>query len=369
VHAVRTLSYHPGVGFDVRVVVAIAACACGSEPIKSSPKTSDYNHGALVAAVDKFVAANRTAPAFGELARAVTALRPGMDRAVAEEAERKLLVLALAPMQAYSNKPMREQIDALATIVWPFLLAPAIEADAILSVRDPHAAEYAPKPGEDSTAYLLRVCEGPLHADCKRIVPELQGAIVDAVAIRHGVERVRNAVGDCLECEGDPGWRQAVTGWETLDRDAAEWVIDVERRGDPGNWPIAGNASDDDPTLPEAEVSPRGDLVIDNHSYGPNQQRIAVLRELRGSSDLVALHFHPDISLAQARAMLADARKAGCARVAAIAREPVYPWRRRAYWIADGSGLRVALRPSDSLQLLVHAVDEVAGPGTIVRVD
>jgi hypothetical protein len=343
--------------------------ACGSEPIKSTPKTTDYNHGALIAAVDKFVAAGRSPAAFSELARTVAALRPTMDRAVAEEAERKLLVLALAPVQAYAGRPMSEQIGALALTVWPFLLAPAIEADAILMVRDPHAPEYAPQAGEDPAAYLLRVCGGPLHADCKRIVPELQGAVVDAVAIRHAVERVRNAVGDCLGCEGDAGWRQAVTAWEALDRDAAEWINDVERRGDPGNWPVAGNASDDDPGLPEAEVSPRGDLVIDNHSYGPNQQRIAVLRELRGSSALIALHFHPDVTLAQTRAMLADARKAGCTRVAAVAREPIYPWRRRAYWIADGAGLRVALRPTDSLQLLVHAVDEVAGPGAIVRVD
>jgi hypothetical protein len=67
--------------------------------------------------------------------------------------------------------------------------------------------------------------------------------------------------------------------------------------------------------------------------------------------------------------VLADARKAGAQRVAVIAREPVYPYRRRVYWVADGSGLRANLRGTDSLQLLLHAVDEVAGPGTVARVD
>ena len=67
--------------------------------------------------------------------------------------------------------------------------------------------------------------------------------------------------------------------------------------------------------------------------------------------------------------MLADARKSGAQRVAVVAREPVYPYRRRVYWVADGSGLRANLRPTDSLQLLLHAVDEVAGPGTVARVD
>ena len=67
--------------------------------------------------------------------------------------------------------------------------------------------------------------------------------------------------------------------------------------------------------------------------------------------------------------MLVDARKAGAQRVAVIAREAVYPYRRRVYWVADGPGLRANLRPTDSLQLLLHAVDEVAGPGTVARVD
>ncbi|HEY0252100.1 MAG TPA: hypothetical protein VGC41_11275, partial [Kofleriaceae bacterium] len=69
------------------------------------------------------------------------------------------------------------------------------------------------------------------------------------------------------------------------------------------------------------------------------------------------------------RAVLMDAKKAGVQRVAVVAREQVYPYRRRVYWIADGQGLRANLRPTDSLQLLLHAIDEVAGPGTVARVD
>jgi len=64
-----------------------------------------------------------------------------------------------------------------------------------------------------------------------------------------------------------------------------------------------------------------------------------------------------------------DARLAGCARVAVVAREGAYPWRRRIYWVADGSGMRANLRPTDTLQLLLHAIDEVAGPGTVARID
>ena len=348
-------------------LLALAACNQDKIAVAKGP-TADYNHAALLSAVDKFVAAGRSPAAFGELARTVLALRPGMDKTVAQEAERRMLVLALPPEQSVQALSITEQRDALALTVWPTLIAPPIEADALLVVRDPKAPELVPKPGEDPEAYLLRLCGGPLADTCKHVVPEEQAAVIDAYALRRATERVRAAVTDCEVCP-EPGWHEAVVGWEQLDRGAASWIADVVRRADPDNWPIAGNASEDDPGLPEAELTTRGDIVVGEHSYGPNQQRLDVLRDLRGKTDVIALHLHPDTTLAQARGVLIDARKAGCARVAVIAREPVYPWRRKVYWIADGYGLRANLRPTDSLQLLVHAIDEVAGPGTVARVD
>ena len=353
--------------------LALLACACNQDQIKvSGTPADDYNHGKLIAAVDAFIAAKRTPAAYATLARTVATLRPGMDAAVAAEAERRMIVLALEPVKAVFDKPMPEQVEALALTVWPTLLAPQIEADALLTTRDPKAIEIPPKPGEDPSQYLLRLCVGPLATTCKHTVPERQGDIVAALALRRATERVRNAVADCLECSSessDPGWRAAVKGWELLDRTAADKITDVELAAAPDNWPKAGTAADDDPGLPEAEFTARGDVIVDGHAYGPNQQRIDVLRDLRGKSDVIALHFPPDATLAQGRAILVDARTAGCARVAVIAREPVYPYRRHVYYVADGSGLRANLRPTDSLQLLLHAVDETAGPGTVARVD
>jgi hypothetical protein len=351
-------------------LAVVLAAACGRDTIEVNPKSSDdYEHGALVAAVDKFVAAGRTPDAYAELAQTVVALRPQMDRTVAREAELKLVTLALGPIQAMQSKSMREKLDALALTVWPTLIAPPIAADKLLESRDPKAPEIAPKPGEDPDRYLVRLCGGPLARECKSVVPELQGDVIEALALRRGMERARIAVTECLPCKEDDGWKQTVRAWEQLDRETSEAIPEIERRADPDNWPIAGAAADDDPGLPEAELSTRGDLIVGGHRYGPNQQRIDVLRELRGDGDVIVLHFHPDTTLAQARAVLIDARKAGAKRVAVIAREPFYPYRRRAYWVADGYGLRANLRPTDSLQLLLHAIDEVAGPGTVARVD
>jgi len=356
----------------MRRAVVLAACtaACQQAPIAVSRGSgADYHHADLIAAIDRFVDAGRTAPAYALLASTVSHLREGMDRSVADEAERKLVVLALDPVRALANKPIAEQTTALATAVWPTLLAPAIEADTPLDVHDPKVVEYPARPTEDASAYLERLCGSVLSATCKHAVPEQQPALVRALAIRLATERVRTAVEDCMGCGSDAGWRAAVDGWEALDRDASAAVVDQERKADHENWPVAGNASDIDPGVPEAELDEHSDLVVNGHSYGPNQLRIDVLRELRGSGDVIALHFLPDTSLAAVRAVLDDARVAGCTRVAVIAREGAYPWRRRIYWVADGIGMRANLRPTDTLQLLLHAIDEVAGPGTIARVD
>lgn len=351
-------------------LVAVVAAGCGRDTIEVTTKASDdYKHAALVAAVDKFVAAGRTPDAFAELSQTITLLRPQMDRTVAREAELKLVTLAIVPVHAMQAKPMRARVEALALTVWPALISPPITADRLLDVRDTRAPELLPKPGEDPDQYMVRLCESPLARECKDVVPELQGNVIEALALRRGMERARNAVTECLACRDDEAWKQIVRSWEKLDREAAETIADVERRADPDNWPVAGTAADDDPALPEAELSTRGDLIVGGRSYGPNQQRIQVLNELRGDGDVIALHFHPDTTLAQARAVLIDARKAGAKRVAVIAREPFYPYRRKAYWVADGYGLRANLRPTDSLQLLLHAIDEVAGPGTVARLD
>jgi hypothetical protein len=351
------------------VLLLCALAACDQEKSKVRPgESADHHDGGLLAAVDKFVASGRTPDAYAELSQAAFELRSGMDHSLAKEAELKLTVLALAPVQSVHAKPMPDQIDALAVTVWPTLLAPMFEADDLLVKHDPNAGPMLPKPGEDPHAYILRLCGGPLASDCKQVVPELQGTVIASIAMRRATERVRNAVSDCVMCGADPGWHEAVRAWEALDRMANSSIHDVERRADPDNWPIAGGAAELDPGLPEAEVNEIGEIVIGGQRYA-SSERASALRDLRGDSPAIALHLRPEMSLAQVRVLLGDARKSGATRVAVVARAPQYPWDRRVYWIADRTGTPTGLRPTDSLQLLLHAVDAVAGPGTIARVD
>lgn len=362
----------------VLALAVLLAAACGQERVgvsKGDPN-NDYNQHALQSAIDEFVANGRTAQAYADLTKTVMKLRPGMDRTVGDEAELKLIVLALQPVQAAHAKPMAEQIETLALTVWPTLLAPAIKADAVMIKRDPSAALLLPQAGEDARQYLQRLCGGPLAGDCKQIVPEYQGEIVAALATHRAMERVRNAVSSCVMCGAEPGWHEAVRAWESLDRITAASAHDAERKADPDNWPIAGPAAETgtamaDPTAlwREAEINPSGEVVIGGQRYTGGNERIEALRDLRSDSDTIALHLRPETTLAQVKSVIADAKKSGASKVAIVARAPQYPWERKVYWLSEGGKTRLNLRPTDSLQLLLHTIDHVAGPGTIARVD
>lgn len=352
--------------------LAVLLAACGSDAIevRAAESTTDYNHASLRTAVDGFAKAGRTPDAYGEMAHTVLELRGGMDRSVADEAELKLIVLALPPLQSVSNRPMAEQIEVLALTVWPTLLAPPIESDSILVKRESRA-ELLPKANEKPRDYLQRLCGGPLAGDCKQVVPEFQGHAIAALAVQRATERARNAVASCVMCSAEPGWHEAVRAWEALDRQANQSIHDFERKAAPSNWPTAGSSSELDPGLPEAEVTATGEIVIGGQLYGATT-RIDALRELRflqGADNAIALHLRPELTLAQVRALLADTKQSGAKKVAVIARAPKYPWERRIYWLADGTGTRTTLRPTDSLQLLLHTMDHIAGPGAIARVD
>ena len=172
-------------------------------------------------------------------------------------------------------------------------------------------------------------------------------------------------------CSAEPGWHEAVRSWEALDRLANGWIHEIQRKASPSNWPTAGSSSEADPGLPEAEVTATGEIAIGGQRYGA-ATRIDALRELRflhGGDGGIALHLRPELTLAQVRAILSDTKKSGAKRIAVVARAPEYPWERRIYWVAEGAGIDTDLRPTDSLQLLLHTMDHVAGPGAVARVD
>ena len=289
-----------------------------------------------------------------------------------------MIVLAYDPVKSVQDLPMAAQIDALALTVWPTLLRPAIsEADELNAGTGYQERRRSHRsPAKIRTRICCAVVQGAVRRrlQARGARGSRRGRRCARDPQRHRA-RAHGGRGLLLvhrRARTDPGWRAAVGKWEALDRAAAEWINEIERRGDPDNWPISGAASEEDPGLPEAELTMRGDIVVDGHAYGPNRQRIQVLprppRKVR--RDRAARSSRCDAG--PGSRVLLDARAAGCTHVAVIAREPAYPYHPPARLLdrveASGFCARTCAE-TDSLQLLLHAVDEVAGPGTVARVD
>lgn len=198
----------------------LAAAACGPDRTEVSRGHTDYGRHDLHAAVDAFVVAGRTPAAYAVLARRVRGLGTSMDRDVGNEAERRLIVLAIEPVRSVSDRAIAEQTEALALTVWPTLLGPPIDQHRIEGSGDPNV--LLPQPGESASAYVDRVCRGPFASECKYDQPAQRGAAIAATAARLALERVRNAVDACSTCRSDPDWHEFVREWEALERVARQ---------------------------------------------------------------------------------------------------------------------------------------------------
>jgi len=339
----------------------VAACGQDTIAIGQGTPESDYHRGELVAAIDRFVTAGRTARAFGALVSEVEALRPGMDETVAREAERRLLVLALDPTEAFAGVSIDEQAAGLATTVWSFALRPPLDDDPPTGDLAVRAAELAVRQGEDPRSYLVRLCGWALAATCRHAVPEMQGALVRAAAVARMTERVRNAVQACLPCENDPAWHKAVKRWEALDDAASESAREDARRAAPARWPTAGRGSVDWPGgAPLLVIEEDGDAVLGSPLTPSN--RIDALRRVRRGPAL-SVHIAPGARADQLAGILADAAAAGYREVLVQAREEAYPWQLRAYRfsVEPTRGRAAPWRPQDTVQVLLRGVDAV-GP-------
>lgn len=199
----------------------LATATCGPEPVDvSRGQTHDYGRGELRAAVEAFVIAGRTPSAYSVLARKVRDLGPSMDRDVRNEAERRIVVLAIEPVRSVGDRSISEQIEALALTVWPTLLGPPTDQERIERSRPPNI--LLPQPDESASTYVDRVCRESFANECAYELPTQRGAAIAAIAARRARERARNAVDLCSTCRSERGWHERVREWEALERLATE---------------------------------------------------------------------------------------------------------------------------------------------------
>ena len=195
---VRCLLFTASMLARVTLMLAMLA-SCGVDGVSVVHKTDIQSDTST--AIDRFVAAGKTAEAFAELS---VELRTSDGRA-ARDAELRLLALA------YPLAAIEQPCDTDALTVWPVLL------DAPLTEQA--NAEIAPRAGEDAVHYVDRLCETSLASQCGDIAPADRAEAVRAIAIRHAGARMHAAVAASGEARG---WKELGWKWEHLARAGGE---------------------------------------------------------------------------------------------------------------------------------------------------
>ncbi len=337
----------------VLAMLLVAACSQDSIGI-APPSASDYGRADLGAAIERFVAAGRSLEGFATLVTEVRALRPRMDEVVAEEAERRLLTLALEP--AARDAAAADAVPTFARALWSFALTRTLTAKDLDGTADRRIDAMRVLPGETDATYLRRLCDGPLAVECRNTIPEAHPALVRAAATRRFVERIRNVVAACYPCRGEPEWQAAVDRWQGIDRAAQARIRGLAKLAAPSNWPAAGPAAAEHAVDLEARMDLNGDLFIDGAMVPSANHGVELAR--RGAKR-VGLQVAPVAPWSLVSAVVEAGRKVGV-RVLLDARVDAYPWPMRRY---DVSEVRLpASAASQPVQVVLRDLDAQRAP-------
>lgn len=329
------------------VVLVAAAPGCEQEQVEVRPQPAGSSYGGkeLMDAVHGFASGERSPERFRDMAAAIDALRPRFDESTAEDAERHLVIMALAPLRAYVDEPLDVQFEALATTVWPVAL------------------EVMPAPGDKPAAYAERICRDTLIMECKHVVPEARPLVLSALVWARLAARAREIVYACKGCRDSDGFIQVVRDYERFARDVDKRRYDAEAVSTPDRWPRAGDKAAPWSEMPLVVVQPEGEATLDGQPILPGAWH-SDLGRARKRSNVLGIHLVPTARVHDLRAILRDAGQAGFHQVALQARAPAYPYPLLEYRIITGGGKRdsrlVRVRDVDTMQVLVQALDALA---------
>lgn len=322
------------------VAVGLGACAPDRVDIHDEPDDgADYGRGEMLAAVQAFAAGPRDPTSYRTLAVTIEDLRPQFDAVVAKEAERHLVLLALAPLEEAFELSMDEQFERLALSVWPTALG------------------VQPKSGETPAQYAERICANELALSCNRTVDRWRPLVLSGLVWSRMKARAREAVSHCRVCAGEPGYDEIITKYD--DYDAKMSALLGKRRGmaNPGRWPIKGaNAK---PLTDAAVFAVDGDgkATYAGELIEPGAWREA-LTERRGDAKVVSVHLEPRAQVRVLRQIAADASAAGFDTLALQVRDKDYPFPLSEYRVTTAKrAKKIRVRDVETIQVLVQALD------------
>ena len=180
----------PRVGALLLVLIGLSACDGKRVAIvdEKDDKAADFGRGALIDAVVRFSKTPDSPQAYLAFAARVEELMPIFNRDVRREAQLRLSVLAISPLQAAFDKPHAEQMELFGTTIWPSILG--VDAEE----------------GETASDYARGLCLRELALDCNDVVPEDWPVIINARVWRELNNRIGVGYDRCRWCQDDPNF-------------------------------------------------------------------------------------------------------------------------------------------------------------------
>lgn len=338
------ISFCPALASFTVAVALFATTACESEKIELvSPehaKSADFGRQALQNAILALSDSPTSEVSYAHFARTVISLKPKFNSKVARDAELRLNIHALAPLQAGFYLPADEQMERFATTVWPTIL------------------DFSANKDEDARGYVGRLCQAKLAFACRSLVPEYWPEMVNAHVWRTLNSRTLVAYGRCRWCADDEGFLEILSVLKENHLQAEIIAQRATRYGLPESWPKAAGHSE--PLNATLTVSFENDGLVrvgsDQPTDGNWRQEIA---DKKHDAQILGLHFLPSRQVGEFLSVTKDVAKAGYAQVALIVRKREFPYEKRQYVVDSNtrSFARLGVERTDTLQVLVQALD------------
>jgi hypothetical protein len=326
------------------LLLVATGCEQGEVMVISNNQDA-YGRAELVAAIDRFAKSDRLPEDFQKLAASIDTLRPRFDHVVRDEAERHLVVLALAPLIGQSERSPDEQMNRLGTTVWPSALG------------------VVPEEGESAWQYGERLCGGALALECKYVVSEYRALVLSALVWERLRERAYEAVKECMNCRGQSEYQQALETYDRYHRDIADKVAAAGELAHPRRWPTAGEHASPWSGTVLLEVRKSGPHVLGGESLAAGELA-PELHRVHQADQRLGILIRASAPVSELRATLREVALAGFDQVALQVRASSYPFGLAEYSLSTSQGhAPIAARDIDTVQILVQALDVAVETG------
>jgi hypothetical protein len=330
------------------MVLALAALAvasgCDSSRTPMVAETddiaADFGRSALIEAVVILSKSPKSPEAFLTFTKRVDELTPFFSRAMKREAELRVCVLAIGPLQANFDAPPVEQMENLGVTVWPAVLQIPVQE------------------GETSSDYVARLCEGELAVECHNVVPEFWPFILNARVWRTLKSRINVAYDRCQWCADDPDFGKILETSRTSHQIVESLAKDARAVGNPRHWPTAGKFASPKSSNVALSFAKEGWVTVQNRRPEDGDWRSALVK-VRQDGARISIHVTPEKEVQTLLDVIVEARAAGFKEATLATRKRPFPYELMEYSIrVDRVSFQdLGVRPSDTVQVLVQALD------------